>query len=115
MLRRAFAVALLCSAVGSPIVAPMLVAGAWAPSIARAQGASVSGTLEQVNTADGTIVIRTGEGPRSGRITPQTLVVAGGMPGDLRDLRPGQRIVVQFALSQRGSTRTDVVRIEIRG
>ena len=85
------------------------------PGAAHAQGASVRGTLEQVNTAQGSIVIQTGEGPRSGRLTAQTMVVAGGMPGDVRDLRPGQRVVVQFAISQRGAARADVVRIEITG
>lgn len=93
------------------LLAPLLLA--VLPAIAGAQS-SVSGTIEQVNTADRTIVIRTANGTRSARVTGQTLITIGGMPGDLRDLRPGQPVSAQFAVTQSGAARSELVRLDVR-
>jgi hypothetical protein len=94
---------------GSAVLAAGLVMTAW---VAHAQDV-VHGTLEQVNTADATLVIRTEGRPRPGRLTPLTVITIGGMPGDVRDLRPGQRVTAHFALTSRGSARAEIVRLEV--
>ncbi|AKF06790.1 hypothetical protein [Sandaracinus amylolyticus] len=83
-------------------------------SSARAQDATVTGTIERIDTAQNAIVIRAASGERTGRLSPQTLITIDGFPGDVRDLRPGQQVSAQFALTRGGATRSDVVRIDVR-
>lgn len=80
---------------------------------ASAQG-SLEGTIEQVDTARSTLVIRAGETTRTARLSPQTLITIDGFPGDVRDLRPGQRATVQLAVTRGGATREDAVRVDVR-
>ena len=69
---------------------------------------------EQIDTARHTIVIRTGERTRTARLAPQTVITIDGFPGDVRDLRPGQRATVQLAVTQGGAAREDAVRVDVR-
>ncbi len=83
-------------------------------ALAQSSPAVVPGTIESVSTADSNIVVRTVAGPRTGRFTPRTLISIGGMPGEVRDLRPGQSVTLHFALSRAGNVSTELVRIEVR-
>jgi hypothetical protein len=96
--RRRAAVLALLSAIAAP---------------ASAQDA-VEGVIESVDTAQMVLVLRTASGTRSGRFTAQTMVVSGGMPGEVRDLRPGQSVRVTFATSSGGAARAEIVRIVLR-
>lgn len=101
MLRRSLLAAIAVSALLSAI-------SASAQEIA-------AGTVEQVDTAQSIVVVRTAAGAtRAGRITPQTQVTVDGMPGDVRDLRPGQQVELRFAVTRGGAARPDLVRIDVR-
>jgi hypothetical protein len=84
------------------------------PAFADASPAIAIGTIESVSTADSSIAIRTSSGTRTGRFTPRTLISIGGMPGEIRDLRPGQSVTVHFALTRGGNASSELVRIEVR-
>jgi uncharacterized protein (DUF2141 family) len=81
-------------------------------SAAEAQD-PVRGTLEQVDTGRGAVVIRTEAGPRTGRISAETRVTVHGMPGDARDLRPGQTVVARFAMTRGGQARDQIVQLDV--
>ncbi len=94
-------------AVGLSIAsAPAGAQRASAPSV-------VSGTIEQINTAQSSLVVRSGGATRAGRITPQTVISIDGMPGDVRDLRPGQSVSAHFAVTSSGAARAELVRVEV--
>lgn len=84
-------------------------------SRADAQSTAVAtGTIESVSMADSSLVVRTSSGTRTGRFTPRTLITIGGMPGELRDLRPGQSVTIQFAVTGRGQPSLELVRIDVQ-
>lgn len=84
-----------------------------APTVARAQDA-IEGTLESVDTARGTLTVRHGDRSRTGRFSAETRITIDGMPGEIRDLRPGQRVTVRFAVTRGGSARDVIVAVEAR-
>ncbi|MDQ3031799.1 MAG: hypothetical protein M3Y87_05230 [Myxococcota bacterium] len=73
-----------------------------------------AGTIEQVDTARSSLVVRTSAGDtRTAQITPLTRVTIDGMPGEVSDLRPGQRVEVRFAVTRSGAARPELVRIDV--
>lgn len=101
------------SVLGAALVAISIVAGSRALPGAAAQDVTW-GTIDQVDTARSSLVLRTDAGDaRAARLTPLTRVTIDGMPGDVRDLRPGQRVDVHFAMTRGGAARLDVVRIDV--
>jgi hypothetical protein len=96
-----------------PFLAAIALPVLFAVAPASAQELA-AGTLEQVNVAESTVVVRTdASATRSGRITPQTQVSIDGIPGDVRDLRPGQRVELRFAVTRAGAARPELVRIDV--
>ncbi len=81
---------------------------------AQAQRPGVDGTVHAIDTAAHTISLRLGDAIRVGQYDAQTRITVDGMPADVRDLRPGQRCVVTFALSERGATRSLLVALDVR-
>jgi hypothetical protein len=92
----------------------LLVALASPRAVAAQSSGSVVGTIETIDAGRSTIAIRTDTGVRTGTISAHTVITLGGMPGSLRDLRPGQRVDAQFAVDQRGAARRDLVRLAVR-
>lgn len=90
------------------------IAGGRAVAQRTAAAAVVSGTIDQINTAQSSLVVRAAGGTRAGRLTPQTVISIDGMPGDVRDLRPGQSVSAHFAVTSAGAARADLVRVEVR-
>lgn len=95
-------------------LAALALASSVALPIRAGAQATLEGTLEQVDTARRTIVLRTGDATRTVQLGAQTIIAIDGFPGDVRDLRPGQRVRVQLAVTRGGATRDEAVRIDVR-